>query len=107
MLESVPDEVRQVAPGMFGSALALLFARRPLAVGAAMFVGGVVMSVYMSDVVTELLGAPKKYTGAIGFMIGSFGMALMAKAYDTITAIQPGEVWSDIRSAVRKRLGVE
>jgi hypothetical protein len=99
------DELRNAAPGIAGSLLALMFLRRPLFVLAGMFVGGSLLSYYGANWLAEWLSI-ERHTGLAGFVLGLFGMAVVAKVYDTIDALAPTEVAKAVIEAIRKRLGV-
>lgn len=105
MIENIPPDLKAVAPGIGGSLIALFFLRRPPMVLAGMFLGGVAMSHYGTHFVADYFGM-MKYEGSIGFLIGLFSMALVAKVYDTIEAINPGDLWKAVSDAVRAKLGV-
>ena len=109
MFENFSTEVRQVLPGIGGSILALFFIRRPALVLAAIFFGGCVLSVYAPAVAMHYLELDDKtrvqFSGFIGFVIGLFGMALVAKIYDLIEAINVVDLWRALVDGIRKRIG--
>lgn len=105
MPQQVIEELKNAAPGIAGAMLALMFLRRPLFVLAGMFVGGCLLSWYGSQWFAEWAGL-ERHLGLAGFVLGLFGMALVAKFYDTIEALQPTEIAKAVVDAIRKRLGV-
>jgi hypothetical protein len=106
MFDQIPLELRGAAPGVAGSALALFFMRRPPFVLVGMFVGGCLVSLYATHATAEFFEMDRA-DGFVGFVLGVFGMALIGKLHDTIEAVSPSEVWSDVRAAIRKKLGVK
>jgi hypothetical protein len=106
VIPDVPPEVRSAAPGIAGSLLALFFLSRPPVMMAGVFLGGCSLSFFATQAVAEFV-AMEKYPGLVGFLLGMFGMVLVAKAYDTIEALKPTEFADAIRDWVRKRLGVD
>lgn len=102
MFEHIPTELRGVGPGIAGSALALFFLRRPPWTLVGMFIGGCMVS-YFGTKWTSVVVGMEAADGLVGFLLGLFGMALIAKLHDTIEAIDPRELWS----ALRKKVGLE
>ena len=101
-MDSIPPEVKAVVPGVAGSLIAMFFLRRPLALMVGMFIGGCALSFFATTAIAEWLEVTK-FEGLVGFLTGLFGMALVAKIYDTIEAINANAVWR----AILKRLGLE
>ena len=101
MLHDVPPELRNSAPGIIGSALALFFVRRPPLNMVGMFIGGCLLAYFGTRWAAHRLGM-ESADGLVGFLLGLFGMALIAKVHDTIEAVSPTEVWG----AIKKRLGL-
>lgn len=101
MFDQIPPELRTSVPGFAGSALALLFLRRPLLSLAGMFIGGCLLAFFGTKWVSVIAGM-ESADGLVGFLLGLFGMALVAKLHDTIEAISPVELWT----AIRKKVGL-
>jgi hypothetical protein len=106
MFDYLPPELRNAGPGVAGSVLALFFMRRPPLILIGVFLGGCLLSYYGTAWVAAALNMSRA-DGLVGFLLGLFGMALIAKIYDTIEAINPGELWTAVRQFIRKRLGLE
>lgn len=106
MPQHIIEELKAAAPGIAGAMLALMFMRRPILILAGMFVGGCLLSWYGATWFAELAGL-EKHVGLAGFVLGLFGMALVAKVYDTIEALQPAKLADAVVSWVRKMLGVK
>lgn len=106
MFDQIPPDLRVAGPGIAGSALALFFLRRPPFVMLGIFLGGCLLSFFGSPWTAEYLGVSQKGEGLIGFLMGLFGMALVAKLHDTIEQINPMDFWKTIKDALRKWLGL-
>lgn len=109
MFDQIPPELREAAPGMAGSALALFFMRRPLLISAGLFVGGCIVSYYGAVPVADYFDVDgnQRAVALTGLLLGCFSMATFAKVYDTIEAIEPARLWTAVLQFVRKRLGLE
>jgi hypothetical protein len=105
VFEHIPHELRSSVPGIAGSALALFFMRRPPWTLAGIFLGGCLLAYFGTKWVSVVAGM-ESADGLVGFLLGLFGMALLAKVHDTIEAIEPIEVWKAIKEFLRKRLGL-
>jgi len=103
--EQIPDEVRNAAPGMAGSAVALIFLRRPFFMSLGIFIGGCLIAHFGTRWLATVLSM-ETAEGLVGFLLGSFAMALVARTYDFIGAINPTDVWDLIKDIVRKWFGV-
>jgi hypothetical protein len=101
VFEHLPTELRGVAPGVAGSAIALFFMRRPPWSLVGIFIGGCLLAFFGTKWVSVWAGM-ESADGLVGFLLGLFGMALIAKIHDTIEAISPTELWD----AIRKKVGL-
>lgn len=99
MLDNLPSELRGLGPGVAGSALALFFLRHPPTTLIGMFLGGCLLSFFATGWAAKVAGM-EHASGLVGFLLGLFGMALIAKIHDTIEAINPRELWESIRRKV-------
>lgn len=104
-MSDMPPEIKDAAPGVLGSLVALPFLRGPWPVRLAMVLGGVVLSFYGSRPAAGWFDM-QDAQGLVGFLIGLFGMALVAKVYEGIAAFNAGELGVAFKDWVRKRLGV-
>lgn len=101
MFDQLPPEWRGITPGIAGSAVALFFMRRPPWSLVGMFIGGCLLAFFGTKWASTALGM-ESADGLVGFLLGLFGMALIAKLHDTIEAISPAELWD----AIRKKVGL-
>jgi hypothetical protein len=99
------DGLKDATPGVIGSALALFFYRRPLAILIGMFLGGCAMAYFVPQVFIDAYHV-EKYAGLVGFLTGLFGMAAVAKVYDGLDQIDLGDLWQVLIDALRRRLGL-
>lgn len=70
------------------------------------FLGGCLLSFFGTPWLADYLGVGSKGEGLIGFLLGLFGMALVAKLHDTIEQINPLDFLKTIKDALRKWLGL-
>lgn len=101
----IPPELREFAPGAAGSLVALPFLQGPWSVRVAMVLGGSALSFYGTKPVASWMQVINS-DGLIGFLIGLFGMALVAKAHELIAALNVSDIGMALKDWVRKKLGV-
>jgi hypothetical protein len=106
LFDQIPHEVKAAAPGFAGSIIALFFLRRPPVLLAGMFLGGCAMA-YLGTHWFATHTDMHTNEGLVGFLIGMFSMAIVAKVYDTIDAISPSEIWEILRERIRVLLGAK
>lgn len=104
MFDQIPAELRNAGPGVAGSLLALFFMRRPPLVLAGIFIGGCVVSFYVTPWLVHYFDM-ERGRDTLGFIIGLFGMATTAKIFDTIEAVNATDLWKAVVDVIRKRLG--
>lgn len=96
-----PGFAKQVAPGLIGSGAAILFIRGPWLQRIGMVIPGAALSYYGADWLAEAVRMP---LGLAGFLMGLFGMAAVAKVFDTWQTLQLGPM---LQRRIAKWLGVE
>ena len=106
MFEHIPPELKSAGPGIAGSLLALAFMRRPPLILLGIFFGGCALSFFGTAWLADVLDM-EKADGLVGFLLGLFGMALVAKIYDTIEVVEPALLWKALLERFRKLLGLE
>jgi hypothetical protein len=99
------NDLKDAAPGVLGSAVALFFMKRPYLILVGMFIGGCVLSYYAPIVFVDYYHV-EKYIGLVGFLTGLFGMAAVAKVYDGLEQVNLGDLWGIVKSWLRKRAGL-
>lgn len=101
----LPPELREFAPGAAGSLVALPFLQGPWTVRVAMVIGGSALSFYGTKPMAsymQVIGSD----GLIGFLIGLFGMAIVAKIHELIAALNVSDIGVALKEWIRKKLGV-
>ena len=97
----VPAELWKALPGIFGSAVAMLFYREeswPRRIG--MFLGGAVFARYGGPTASSMTGLDLSFSG---LLVGLFGMAIIASAFETWRGQHFGAVLSEW---IRAKLGL-
>ena len=95
MTEPNPDfSLAKLLAGICGSAVSLRFVQGTLAERLFMGVGGASLSYYASTPAAAWVGIPDG-EGLVGFLIGLFGMAIMAKVYEVIQLLDAKQIASD------------
>lgn len=97
------DVVATKAAGVAGAAASMVFIKGTWAERFAMCASGAVLSLYGAPWMAAKTGLPD---GLSGFLLGLFGMAICAKAWEGIQATPVADVWRSAVDALRKRLGV-
>ena len=90
--------------GIAGAFVSLRFVQGTLLERFAMAGGGAVLSYYATPITASWLNMVSAQ-GLVGFLIGLFGMAIVAKVYETIQALPAAQIASDAWEAVKRRIG--
>lgn len=101
----IPPEAREALPGVAGAVISALFLKGPWRLIGGMTLGGAALAFYLAPVLASWLSAPKA-EGALGFLIGVFGMAIVAKIHEAIQAFAAGDIGKALLDWFRKFLGV-
>lgn len=100
-----PDlSVGKLIAASAGALVSLRFVTGTVPERLCMACGGAAFSYYASTPLALWIGAPTA-EGLVGFLIGLFGMAIAAKFYEGIMALDAGRAANDIWGVVKKRLG--
>lgn len=83
--------------GVAGAALSLKFIAGTWPERITMAIGGAVISLYAAPFVSRITSLPE---GLSGFLVGMFGMAVCAKAWEALNQLQAAEV---LKSWLSKR----
>jgi hypothetical protein len=92
VLQDVPPEVKESLPGALGSLSALLWLKGSWPLRIGYFCAGTVFALYGSPLVSSMFSMDR---GLAGYVLGMFGMALAAKGFELIEAI-------DVRSLIKR-----
>ena len=69
-----------------------------------MAIGGAALSYFASDPVAVWLNVPQAL-GLVGFLIGLFGMAIVAKVYEVLQLLDAKQIATDIWETVKRKWG--
>lgn len=90
--------------GVLGAAFSMKFIQGSLTERLFMACGGSALSYWATTPVAEWVGMPRA-EGLVGFLIGLFGMAIIAKVHEAISGVDGQKMLADAWEAVTKRLG--
>lgn len=96
MSETQPDfSIAKLLAGVAGSFVSLKFVQGSYIERVFMGIGGAALSYYATTPAANWVGVPDT-EGLIGFMIGLFGMAIMAKVYEVVLLADAKQIASDL-----------
>jgi hypothetical protein len=95
----------KLIPAVLGSLVSLRFVQGTWPERLLMAAGGAGMS-YYATVPSAAWLQVQDAEGLVGFLIGLFGMAVVAKAYETFQALDAKMVAADLWAEVKKRFGI-
>jgi hypothetical protein len=105
MSEPTPDfSLAKLLAGLAGSVVSLRFVQGTAVERIFMGVGGAALSYYASTPAAHWVGV-KDAEGLVGFLIGLFGMAIMAKVYEVILVTDAKQISADAWAALKRKLG--
>lgn len=87
-----------------GSLVSLKFIRGTWTERVLLCFGGAVLSYHATPLITKYFEVPSA-EGLVGFALGLFGMALMAKIYEAVEYIDLKPVVDMLMDLVKKRIG--
>jgi len=99
-MNDIPPEVLKAVPGAVGSAASMLFIKDTWPRRAAMFCAGAALAYWGSQWASRFTGLD---VGFAGFLLGLFGMAAVAKLFETWQKFELGALFADW---LRKVLGL-
>lgn len=99
-MDNFPPELAKAVPGVAGSLVSMLFIKDTWPRRVAMFCAGSALSIFGSAWVTKFSGLD---AGFSGFILGLFGMAIVAKFFQTWETFELSVI---LRDWVRKLLGL-
>jgi len=105
MTENIADfSSAKILAGLAGSIVSLKFVAGTYIERALMCVGGASLSYYATTPVYSWVNLPDT-EGLVGFMIGLFGMAVVAKCFEVVMAVDAKQVSQDILGWLRRKWG--
>lgn len=100
-----PDlSVGKLVAAAAGALVSLRFVTGTIPERLCMACGGAAFSYYASTPAAQWIGAPTA-EGLVGFLIGLFGMAIAAKCYEAIMALDASKMVTEAWGVVKKRFG--
>lgn len=105
MNEQVPDvHIFKLVAGVAGAVVSLRFVEGTWPERFLMAVGGAALSYFGTTPLAEWMQAPKA-EGVIGFFIGLFGMAIVAKIYEVLQLMDAKQIAADLWETVKRKWG--
>jgi hypothetical protein len=96
--------VFKLVAGLAGAVVSLRFVQGTWMERTLMAVGGAAMSYLGTTPLAEWLQAPKA-EGVIGFFIGLFGMAIVAKIYEVVQLLDAKQIAADVWATIKRKWG--
>lgn len=100
----IDPSLSKIIAGVAGAFVSLRFVQGSAMERGSMAVGGAVVSYYATSPAALWMGMTNA-EGLVGFLIGLFGMAIIAKVYEAIHALDAPRMASDTWEAIRGRIG--
>lgn len=103
MADQIPDfSIAKLAAGIAGSVVSLRFVQGSVLERVFMGIGGAALSYYATTPVSIWAGV-RDAEGLVGFLIGLFGMAVMAKVYEVIQLADATKIAGDAWEAIKRK----
>jgi len=99
-MADINPEVMKAVPGAVGSIASMLFIKDTWPRRAAMFIAGASLAYWGSPWASKFTGLD---AGFAGFLLGLFGMAAVAKLFQTWSELELGALFTE---ALRKLFGL-
>lgn len=93
------------AAGVVGALSSLQFMKGSFVEKVLMVIGGSALSYYAATPTAHWLGsvADEKVEGLVGYMIGLFGMAIIAKVYEVIQMLDSAKMAKEVFKWAKKK----
>lgn len=101
---TIDPTISKLLPAVLGSVVSLRFLPGTWPERLLMLVGGTALSYYSAPAASEWLGVAKA-EGAIGFLLGLFGMGLVAGAYEVLQLVDRESIAKALRARLEKIIG--
>jgi ABC-type uncharacterized transport system permease subunit len=89
--------------GVLGALVSMSFIKGSWKQKLVMAVGGVILSYYGTPFIVDFFNLVSA-DGLVGFMLGSFGMSLVQKTFETLQAVSGHEVVVAVGDWIKKKL---
>lgn len=90
--------------GIAGAFVSLRFVQGTLLERVTMAGGGAALSYYATPPIADWLGMASA-EGLVGFLVGLFGMAIVAKVYEAIQAMPAATMAAEAWESIKRRIG--
>lgn len=104
MADNLDFSAAKLLAGLAGSVVSLRFVQGTIAERVFMGIGGAALSYYATTPAAQWVGV-RDAEGLVGFLIGLFGMAIMAKIYEVILLADSGKMASDLWETIKRKWG--
>lgn len=105
MNDPTPDaHIFKLVAGIAGAVVSLRFVQGTWVERLLMAVGGAALSYFATTPLAEWLAAPRA-EGVIGFFIGLFGMAIVAKVYEVVQILDAKQIATDLWETLKRKWG--
>lgn len=105
MTDQPPDgHIFKLIAGVAGAVVSLRFVQGTWPERTIMAIGGAALSYFASDNVAAWLNVPQAL-GLVGFLIGLFGMAIVAKVYEVVQLLDAKQISIDLWETVKRKWG--
>lgn len=96
--------VAKLLAGLAGSVVSLKFVQGTLIERLLMCLGGAAVSYYATTPVASWVNVPQT-DGLIGFLIGLFGMAIVAKCYEVLQVLDSRQIAASVWEWIKRKWG--
>lgn len=96
--------ISKFTAGVLGALVSMSFVKGTWQQKLVMAIGGVILSYYGTPFIVTYFGLTAA-EGLVGFLLGSLGMSVMQKAFETIQAVRGHAIVATIGDWVKKKLG--
>lgn len=105
MADPAPDlSVAKLLAGIAGSVVSLRFVQGTMVERVLMAFGGAAFSYYATTPAALAIGV-QDAEGLVGFLIGLFGMAIMAKLYEVVLVVDAQRIAADAWETIKRKWG--
>lgn len=88
--------------GLGGAVVSMQFVKGTKIERSVMVAGGIALSFYGTTPAAQFVGMSTA-EGLVGFVIGMFGMSIVAKCYEAISAIDGKQIVDDVTDFILRR----
>ena len=105
MTEPTPDfSIAKLIAGLAGSVVSMKFVQGTYPERVLMCLGGAALSFYGTTPIYQWVDL-QNTEGLIGFLVGLFGMAIVAKAYEVLQLMDAQQIAADVWQWFKRKWG--